>query len=448
MCYNVIMDTIVALATPAGNGGVAIIRISGDKSNNILKQLIREDTDLEPRKMFLKNVYTDEVVDKCLVVRFSKPFSYTGEDVVEVHSHGGFLLAQKIIEQSIKLGAQLAMPGEFSRRAFINGKMSLDQAEGIIDLINAETEMQLKAGSNLMQGKLKTIVVELQNQLTDILAEIEAKLDYPEYEYTNQESSNIKNRLSTISTQLENILKDGKQGQIIKNGIKVAIVGAPNVGKSSLLNSLTNSNRAIVTDIAGTTRDIIESEYIYKGIIFRLLDTAGIRESSDVVEQIGIERAKNAINDADFIIKLSDIHNLNNISVDKPFINVINKLDLMESNLDLNKKLKNNTNENNAMYISAKTGENVEKLKEKIFKETVKSELKQDKLYLTNTRQINCIENSLEHINNAINLIDISTLDLVSFEIKFAWAFLGEITGNSNNEDIIDKIFSKFCLGK
>ena len=179
-----------------------------------------------------------------------------------------------------------------------------------------------------------------------------------------------------------------------------------------------------------------------------MLDTAGIRESSDVVEKIGIERAKNAINDADFIIKLSDIHNLNNISVDKPFINVINKLDLTESNLDLNKKLKNNTNENNTMYISAKTGENVEKLKEKIFKETVKSELKQDKLYLTNTRQINCIENSLEHINNAINLIDISTLDLVSFEIKFAWAFLGEITGNSNNEDIIDKIFSKFCLGK
>lgn len=442
------METIVALATPAGNGGVAIIRISGEKSNDILKSLINENVELEPRKMYLKDVHVEDIVDKCLVVRFVRPFSYTGEDVVEIHSHGGFLLAQKIIKQSIKLGAQLATPGEFSKRAFINGKMSLDQAEGVINLINAETEMQLKAGSNLLQGKLKDFVSLLQNQLTDILAEIEAKLDYPEYEYTNQESSDIKNRLSTIKSQLESILDDGKQGQIIKNGIKIAIVGAPNVGKSSLLNALTNSNRAIVTDIAGTTRDIVESEYIYKGIIFRLLDTAGIHESSDVVEKIGIERAKNAINEADLIIKLGDIHNINNIDVDKPFINVINKIDLEPNKIKKSINYVNNNNEYNTIYISAKTGENIEELKEKIFKETVKHELKQDKLYLTNTRQINCIKTCLERINNAINLIDFSTLDLVSFEIKSAWTCLGEITGNDNNEDIIDKIFSKFCLGK
>ena len=441
------METIVALATPAGNGGVAIVRISGEKSTNILKNLINENVELEPRKMYLKDVYIDNIVDKCLVVRFVKPFSYTGEDVVEIHSHGGFLLAQKIIEQTIKLGAQLATPGEFSKRAFINGKMSLDQAEGVIDLINAETELQLKAGSNLIQGKLKEFVLQLQNQLTDILAEIEAKLDYPEYEYTNQETSDIKNRLSTIKSQLKNILDDGKKGQIIKNGIKIAIIGAPNVGKSSLLNSLTNSNRAIVTDVAGTTRDIVESEYVYKGIIFRLLDTAGIHESSDIVEKIGIERAKNAINEADLIIKLTDIHNLNSIDVDKPFINVVNKIDLCSNKVE---KLYNNfkNNKYNTIFISAKTGENVENLKEVIFKETVKNELKQDKLYLTNTRQINCIKISLEHINNAINLLDYSTLDLVSFEIKSAWTCLGEITGNNNNEDIIDKIFSKFCLGK
>ena len=175
------METIVALATPAGNGGVAIIRISGEKSNDILKSLINENVELESRKMYLKDVHVEDIVDKCLVVRFVRPFSYTGEDVVEIHSHGGFLLAQKIIEQSIKLGAQLATPGEFSKRAFINGKISLDQAEGVINIINAETEMQLKAGSNLLQGKLKDFVSLLQNQLTDILAEIEAKLDYPEY---------------------------------------------------------------------------------------------------------------------------------------------------------------------------------------------------------------------------------------------------------------------------
>lgn len=433
------METIVALATPAGNGGVAIIRLSGDKSYEILKSITHEDNIFEPRKMYLKNVYTKKAMDKCLTVYFNKPFSYTGEDVAEIHSHGGFLLAQAIIEECVNLGAQLATPGEFSKRAFINGKMSLDQAEGIIDLINAETEMQLKAGSNLLNGKLKDLVTNLQNRITDILAEIEAKLDYPEYEYTKEETSNTKEELLKIKTQITNILNDSKQGQIIKNGIKIAIVGAPNVGKSSLLNALTNSNRAIVTDIAGTTRDVIESEYIYKGIIFRILDTAGIHESTDVVENIGIERAKKAIEDADLVLKIGDIHNLCTIEVDKPHIDIINKVDLEQLN---SQKYKNYT------LISAKTGHNIEILKEQIFSLTVKSNLTQDKLYLTNTRQINCVESALEHLNKALNMLENSSFDIISFEIKSAWLSLGEITGNVSNEDIIDKIFSKFCLGK
>ncbi len=434
------MNTIVAMATPAGNGGVSIIRISGKKSNEILNKLIREENNFEPRKMYLKNVFLDDIVDKCLVVFFKSPFSYTGEDVAEIHSHGGFLLAQKIIDKTIKLGAQLATPGEFSKRAFINGKMSLDQAEGVVDLINAESDMQLKAGSNLMQGKLTEFVKNLQNQLTDILAEIEAKLDYPEYEYTENETSNIKNRLSSINLQLENILKDGKNGQIIKNGIKIAIIGAPNVGKSSLLNALTNSNRAIVTSIAGTTRDVIESEYLYKGIIFRLLDTAGIHKSADIVENIGIERALNAIEDADFVIKLGEINNPCTIEVDKPNINVLNKLDL-----DPTKSYKNNEK---TIYISAKNNINIENLKEEIFKATVKNDLRQDKLYLTNTRQLTAIKTTQTHIQNAIDLIEKSTMDIISFELKSAWLKLGEITGSVSNETIIDKIFSKFCLGK
>ena len=203
-----IMETIVALATPAGNSGVAVIRISGDESKHILNKLIRENIDFEPRKMYLKNVYIKDYVDKCLVVYFKAPFSFTGEDIVEIQSHGGYLLAQNIIEEALSFGARLADKGEFSKRAFINGKMSLDQAEGIIDLINAESEMQAKTGSNLLSGKLKEMIVDYQNKITDILAEIEAKLDYPEYEYSESETSNILDRLNSLISSLENFQQE------------------------------------------------------------------------------------------------------------------------------------------------------------------------------------------------------------------------------------------------
>ena len=240
------MKTIVALATPAGNSGVAVIRISGDKSKEILQKLIKQDLDFEPRKMYLKNVYFGNLIDKCLVVFFSNPFSFTGEDIAEIQSHGGYYIAQQIIDECVNLGCTLAEAGEFSKRAFINGKMSIDQAEGIMDLINAESEMQAKAGSSLMQGKLKEKIEFYQNQLTEILAEIEAKLDYPEYEYTDDETSNIKFKLENLISEFSSLINESKSGLMIKNGIKVAIVGAPNVGKSSLLNALTKSDSSVI----------------------------------------------------------------------------------------------------------------------------------------------------------------------------------------------------------
>lgn len=430
------MDTIVYLATPPGNSGVAIVRISGEKSKEILNKLTRQQTDFEPRKMYLKTVYTNKLVDRCLVVFFANPFSFTGEDVVEIHSHGGYYLAQQIVKQCIDFGARLALAGEFSKRAFINGKMSIDQAEGIMDLINAESEMQAKAGSGLMMGKLKEKITNFQNTLTEVLAEIEAKLDYPEYEYTNDETSNIKDRLSSLINDFSSMIDDSISGLKIKNGVRVAIVGAPNVGKSSLLNALTKSNKAIVTNIAGTTRDVVEAEYEYKGIIFRLFDTAGIHESDDIVEKIGIDRAIQTLEDADIVLKVSAPHDICNIETNKPFINLFNKSDLIK-----NKDQK-------FFYISAETGENIDLLKQEIFNKTMLGDINLNKLFLTNTRHIEAVKNAREALVRALEMFEFSTMDIISSEIKEAWNYLGEVSGTTSDEAIIDKIFSKFCLGK
>jgi len=431
------MDTIVSLATPAGNSGVAIIRISGEKSKEILKSLTRENLNYEHRKMYLKNIFFSGLSDKCLVVFFANPFSFTGEDVVEIHSHGGYYIAQQIIKECISLGCAMAQPGEFSKRAFINGKMSIDQAEGIMDLINAESEMQAKVGSELMEGRLKNKITEYQNLLTEVLAEIEAKLDYPEYDYTDKETSSIKERLLSLVNEFSSLVNESKSGLLIKNGIKVAIVGAPNVGKSSLLNALTKSEKAIVTNIAGTTRDIVEAEYEFNGIIFRLFDTAGIHESNDIVEQIGINKAIKTLEDADIVLKVSSPDNICEIQTDKPFIEVFNKTDILK-----NKKDKE------YFYVSAINNENIDNLKQEIFDKTIAGNLKSDKFYLTNIRHVEAIKQAKHILENVFELFDFATMDIISSEIKTAWSVLGEISGTTSDEAIIDKIFSKFCLGK
>ena len=372
-----------------------------------------------------------------MVVYFRAPFSFTGEDVVEIQSHGGYYLAQNIIEEILSLGARLADKGEFSKRAFINGKMSLDQAEGVIDLINAESEMQAKTSSSLLCGQLKELIIKYQNQLTEILAEIEAKLDYPEYEYSEAESSNVIEKLQNLTDCLQLLIADSKNGLIIKNGIRVAIVGAPNVGKSSLLNALTKSNKAIVTNIAGTTRDIVEAEYEYNGIIFRLFDTAGIHESVDIVEQIGIDRAKQAIEDCDLVLRVSTPNQTCEVETSKPYINVINKSDLLKGEQC-----------DNFIYVSATNNINIEKLKQTIFEKTIGDNINQNKLYLTNTRHIEAIRLALKSLKSAISIFNNTTFDIVSSEIKSAWSYLGEISGVVSDEAILDKIFSKFCLGK
>lgn len=431
------METIVALATPAGNSGVAVIRISGEKSKEILQQIIKEDLDFKPRYMYLKNIYCKGIVDNALVVYFKAPNSFTGEDIAEIQSHGGYYLAQKIIEQCIEYGAIMATPGEFSKRAFINGKLSIDQAEGIMDIINAESELQAKQASSLLQGSLKDKIISYQNTLTDIIADLEAKIDYPEYEYTDEETFDLKTKLQSVQLELSDLIKNSKNGLKIKNGVNVAIVGAPNVGKSSILNALTNSDKAIVTNIAGTTRDVVEASYEYNGIIFKLFDTAGIHESDDVVEQIGISRAKQILNDADIVLLISDKDNINTLSTDKPYIKVFNKSDLFVPE-----------NKQEYLCISAQTGENIQELKDKIFNLSMGDKTVGLNFCLTNLRHIDCINKALEHINSVLAIFDNTTVDIISSELKTAWLTLGEVSGTTSSEAIIDKIFSKFCLGK
>ena len=434
-----INDTIVALATPPGKAGIGIVRVSGDKSKQIIQGITSCNTDFLPRYMYLKDIYLDNITDKGLVVYFQAPNSFTGEDIAEIQCHGGYFVVKAVIDKCLQLGARMAEPGEFSKRAFLNGKITIDQAEGIIDLINAESEAQAKSGSVLLQGKLFDIIKAIQDKLTDILAEIEAKLDYPEYEYTDVENIEVLNRLNQVKQELNLLLSTKVNGVKIKNGVKIAIVGAPNAGKSSLLNALTNTNKSIVTDIAGTTRDIVEAEYVYNGILFRLFDTAGIRESKDVVEQIGIQRAIESIQQADLVLKLIDTTNPVEVDTeDKQTITVYNKSDL---------KTVNHKNEN-SIEISAQQGTNIEKLKQLIFDNTIVGGYNSSQFYLSNSRHIQYVEQAINSLNNAISNFNSTTLDFVASDIKDCWQYLGEISGINSNERIIDRVFEKFCLGK
>lgn len=433
-------NTIVAIATPPGKAGVGIVRVSGEKSIDILRLFTRENEMIfTPRAMFLKMIFLKNISDIALVVYFPAPNSFTGEDVVEIQAHGGYFLLQKIVEQAVEYGAVTAMPGEFSRRAFLNGKMTFDQAEGMIDIINAESTAQARAGSELLKGELAKKIDILQNHLTNMLAEIETKLDYPEYEFSEQEDSDILNNLDNVTCELGNLLSTHKQGFLIKNGVRVAIVGEPNVGKSSLLNAMIDSEKAIVTAIPGTTRDIVEAEYEYKGILFRLFDTAGLRESIDVVEKIGIDRAKEKIKDCDIVLAVSEFDKDINFDLftDAPVLYIKNKIDLSSQ-----KEYKN------AIGISAKDKTNIDILKQKIFDLVMTGGYDGNAFYLTNLRHIDCVQNALECLQNAKQNFKNTTLDFVVFDVKLAWDYLGQISGKSSSEDIIDRIFSKFCLGK
>ena len=449
-------DTICAISTPIGVGGISIIRMSGDKSIEIASKIFKckniEVENFEPRKLYLGTLTTANFKEKCLAVYFKSPNSYTGEDMVEFQCHGGIKLAQGVLQELISFGARIADGGEFTKRAFIDGKISLDEAEGVIDVINSESESQIRAGYNLMQGKLKTKIISIQNDLTDCLAKLEVTMDYPEEDLEEETKIDIIKTLTDLKTDLNNLLETSKTGMSIKNGTKLVILGKTNVGKSSLMNSLLNYDRAIVTDIKGTTRDILEEVFEYKGVKFILTDTAGIRESEDVVENIGIEKAKKSINDADLILFVLD-NSQELTEEDNKIINLLNgknNVIVVLNKIDLNKKLdKKGLPFNDFIEISAKNDKNILELKEKIYSTIFDQNIINAPILLTNIRHIDILKKALELTNIAISTAksDVN-LDLLSLDIKNIWLKIGEITGETEVEEIINTIFSKFCVGK
>lgn len=441
--------TICAISTPIGNGGISIVRMSGEKSKEILQKVVNLNVEkLEARKLTLSKIKTKNFMEQALVVWFKAPFSYTGEDMVEIQCHGGVVIANGILEELIDNGAVLAEPGEFTKRAFMNGKISLDRAEGVIDMINAQSEEAVKAGYNLMIGKLKEIVDEIQTNLTTAQAKVEVAIDYPEEDIEYSTAKEIQTELEDAKNKINNLLLTANTGRIVKNGINVLILGKPNAGKSSLLNALVGYNRAIVTDIAGTTRDTVEGTYTYKNMSFNVIDTAGIRDAESIVEQIGIERAEENVKNADIILVVldgsrpiePDDERILKLVKDKIVLYVINKIDLPK---------KINATFDKMIEVSALRREKVEKLKNDIYDLVVDKNMLTGGLLITNTRHINSLKKALIALNSAIDALENHiSLDLVATDIKTAWLALGEITGRNSNQEIIDTIFTKFCLGK
>ncbi len=442
-------DCISAVATAPGTGGVAIIRLSGADSLVIASKMFKplsqiQVTQFEPYKMYVGEIIGDGFTDNGMCVYFKAPKSFTGEDVVEFHCHGGLAITRGILNKTFELGARLATNGEYTKRAFLNGKLSLSSCEGLIDMINSESVIQINSGFYLFKEKLKNRVVVIQEKLTSILAQIDANIDYPEEGLIEDSGTEIKNALLNIMPELEEMAKSYSTGKIISDGVKVALVGKTNTGKSSLLNAISGEERAIVTNVEGTTRDVVESKIYIGGIKFNLFDTAGIRETDDLVEKIGIERSSALIERADIVLFITEAFELDKDEEalfaklkNKKVIRVINKKDI--HNIAVN--------EDNVVSVSCVTGENLDLLS-KIMFEIGAKDFTADGEFITQKRHYHALVDAINCLKNAIDSIDFMPLDLVSADIKECWQKLGEITGTTASEDIINEIFARFCVGK
>ena len=424
--------------------------MSGDNALDLALKLFHSKNlnknNITPRYMYFGQFSLDDFCkEQCLMVYFKSPFSYTGEDVVEFQVHGGVLLAQKILDACLAAGAVMAEPGEFSKRAFLNGKITLDKAEAIVGEINAESEAELSSSLQITNGKLAQKILDAQDELKTMLAEIEVGMDYPDETEELQLVLNLRERLSRIKSDLDTILEQSQSATYLTNGINVALVGKTNVGKSSIMNALLGQDKAIVTDIKGTTRDSITESLMYKGIKLNLIDTAGIRETTDVVENLGIEKSKQNLQRADvvlFVLDGSEKEDEEDKQIEKllsgrEYITLINKTDKKRV---LPKK-------KNEIEVSALTSANLDILKEKILNMVLHEEIDFNNLVLTNERQVQILKDA-EGLLKEIFAEENLSLDIMSMLVKKLWLTLGKITGNTDNEDIINLIFSKFCLGK
>lgn len=449
-------DTITAIATASGVSAINIIKVSGKESIEIVNKIFKGH-DLTAANTYTIHYgyieYNNEKIDEVLVSVFKSPKTYTGEDVVEINCHGGLATTNKILEILLSSGCRLAEPGEFIKRAFLNGKKDLIEVEAVEDIINAKTEKARKMSMNGVSGILTEMIKNLKEKILSIIANIEVNIDYPEYEDAIEITNNIlKENINDIETNLKKILKESEKGKLIKNGIKVGIIGKPNVGKSSLLNKLLDEEKAIVTDIEGTTRDIVEGTIYINGIPLYLIDTAGIRKTDNIVEQIGVQKSEKIIEEADLIIAIfdgskeiteEDYEILDKINSKKVLV-IINKQDL-NTKIDLSKFEKYNI-----IKCSVKNNQNIEKIYEEINKMFNLNELETNDLtYISNARQISLVKKSLEIIKEIKKQNENQTpVDLIQIDLQNLWETLGEIIGDSYKEELLDEIFSKFCLGK
>lgn len=460
------METIAAISTAIGNGGIGIIRMSGKESFKILEKIFKnskgEKLDLNKIKGYtiqygtIVDSETNEKIDEVLVSFFKNPRSYTREDMCEINSHGGMIVEKQILEQCLKNGAILAEPGEFTKRAFLNGRIDLSQAESIMDLINSKTEKESKASINQLQGDLSNRINEIRHDLLDIMADIEASIDYPEYDIEEVTNSKALGILNNTKNKLESLKDTFRSGKILKEGIKTAIIGRPNAGKSSLLNKILKEERAIVSEIEGTTRDTIEEFITIKGIPLKIIDTAGIRKTSDKIEEIGVKKALNIAKDAELVLVILDNSKdlteedkeILKLSESKNSIILLNKVDLKEKKLEKSEELKKINKK--IIKISAKNGSGIEELYNEIENMFQIKNLETDgEIIITNIRHKNQIEYAINNINEAIDAVKNNLpIDIISISIKQTLEDLGKITGENVSEDIINEIFSKFCLGK
>jgi len=449
-------DTIVSIATALGVGAISIIRISGKDSIFIANKIFK-GKNLEKEKSHTIHygyiIDKDEIIDEVLVSIMRSPKTYTREDIVEINCHGGIASTNKVLDLLIKNGCRLASRGEFTKRAFLNGRIDLVEAESVSDLINSETEIERKVAINSLRGNLSNLIKKIREDLIKIISNIEVNIDYPEYNDIYEVTINdLKKIIPKVKNDLFRLIKNYESSKLIYKGINVAIIGKPNVGKSSLLNKLLNEDKAIVTDIPGTTRDIVEGQIIIDGIKLNIIDTAGIRETKDVVEGIGVKKSLKTIEDADLILLL--LNNNENLSKEdleliektkeKKVIYIVNKNDL-DNKLDLK-----NLNIDNYISINTIEEEGIKELKKKI-REIFNFELlnSSDSIYITNIRQFNKIKEAYSIILDIEKEIDNNEdLDMVEIDLKEVWNILGLIIGESYDEELLDNLFSNFCVGK
>ena len=457
-------DTIAAISTPPGEGGIGIVRLSGDEALEIAEKVYRQGnkrlSDQPSHTIHYGNLFnpkTDEKIDEVMVTIMKAPKTYTREDIVEINTHGGVLVTNKVLQTVLAAGARLAEPGEFTKRAFLNGRIDLSQAEAVMDVIRAKTDSAMHNAISQLDGNLSNLISDIRQEILNTLAQVEVNIDYPEYDDVEEMTSKLmQEKAAEVKKQVEGILETAQQGKILRDGLATAIIGRPNVGKSSLLNAFARSEKAIVTDIAGTTRDVIEEFVNVKGVPLKLIDTAGIRETEDVVEAIGVTRSKKAIEEAELVLlvfdqsqKLTDEDfEMMDLTENKERIIILNKMDLVQE-LNVGKLLEK-VDPKSVISVSVTTNTGINDVEQAIVDLFFQGKTgEKDATYISNIRHISLLEQAVDALQEVINGIEFGMpVDLVQIDLTRAWDALGEVTGESVQDELITQLFSQFCLGK